>query len=251
MIPLATTELGTDGAIAGIMEKPMQAIGGNGLWVLIYTSAIMMVLRFSAGSIIHKLSPLGLLACSATLAVTGLTLLSSASSLPMIFVAATVYGIGKTFFWPTTLGVVSEQTPKGGALTLNAIGGIGMLAVGIIGGPVIGAITEKTAQHAIVEKVSAEAYTQVSKDGTYVLGRYKAVDAEKVAELAKTQPESAEKIKAAREGANQGALAKIAIFPAFMLLCYLGLIAFFKARGGYKPVVIDGSKKAVASEPGM
>lgn len=251
MIPLATTELGTDGAIAGIMEKPMQAIGGNGLWVLIYTSAIMMVLRFFAGSIIHKLSPLGLLACSAALAVVGLVLLSSASSLAMIFIAATVYGFGKTFFWPTTLGVVSEQTPKGGALTLNAIGGIGMLAVGIIGGPVIGAITEKTAQNAIVEKVSAEAYAQVSKDGKYVLGSYKAVDADKVAELAKTDADTAGKIKAAREGANQGALAKIAMFPGFMLLCYLGLIAFFKARGGYKPVVIGGAEKAIESEPGM
>ena len=46
-----------------------------------------------------------------------------------IFIAATIYGCGKTFFWPTTLGVVSEQTPKGGALTLNAIGGIGQVSV--------------------------------------------------------------------------------------------------------------------------
>jgi NADH:ubiquinone oxidoreductase subunit 6 (subunit J) len=46
MIPLATTELGTDGAISGLMEEPMKEAGYNGLWVLIYTSAIMMVLRF-------------------------------------------------------------------------------------------------------------------------------------------------------------------------------------------------------------
>ena len=45
MIPLATTELGTDGAISGLMEEPMKEAGYNGLWVLIYTSAIMMVLR--------------------------------------------------------------------------------------------------------------------------------------------------------------------------------------------------------------
>jgi MFS family permease len=236
MVPLATTELGTDGAISGIMEKPMQAIGGNGLWVLIYTSAIMMVLRFFAGSIIHKFSPLGLLAISATLAVVGLILLSGASSIAMIFIAATVYGFGKTFFWPTTLGVVSEQTPKGGALTLNAIGGIGMLAVGIIGGPVIGAMTEKTAQAAITRDVSAQAYQKVTKEGKYVLGKYNAVDADKVAELATTDAETAAKITAARNNANQGALSKIAIFPAFMLVCYLGLIVYFRSRGGYKPV---------------
>ena len=58
----------------------------------------------------------------------------------MIFVAATLYGFGKTFFWPTMLGVVSDQTPKGGALTLNAIGGIGMLAVGALGFPYIGTL---------------------------------------------------------------------------------------------------------------
>ena len=139
MVPLATTELGTDGAITGIMEGPMKAAGHNALWVLIYTSAIMTVLRFYAGPIVHKLTPLGLLATCAGLAVLGLAWLSTASGMLVIFAAATLYGIGKTFFWPTTLGVVSEQFPKGGALTLNAIAGIGMLSVGIVGGPLIGA----------------------------------------------------------------------------------------------------------------
>jgi hypothetical protein len=27
----------------------------------------------------------------------------------MIFVAATLYAVGKSFFWPTMLGVVAEQ----------------------------------------------------------------------------------------------------------------------------------------------
>lgn len=241
MIPLATTELGTDGAITGIMEKPMKEIGASGLWVLIYTSGIMMVLRFFAGSIISRISPLGLLAVSAVLAILGLLALSKASTLVLIFLAATLYGFGKTFFWPTMLGVVSEQTPKGGALTLNAIAGIGMLAVGILGGPVIGAITENTARKAIERDVSAEAYQQVTKEGKYVLGSYNAVDADKVAALAETDPETAEKITAAREGANQSALARVAIFPVIMLLSYLGLIAYFRARGGYKPVVISSS----------
>ena len=50
----------------------------------------------------------------------------------MILIAATLYALGKTFFWPTTLGTVSEQSPKGGALTINAIAGVGMLGVGIL-----------------------------------------------------------------------------------------------------------------------
>jgi hypothetical protein len=235
---LATTELGTDGAITGIMEKPMKEIGGNGLWVLIYTSGIMMVLRFFAGSIVHRISPLGLLAVSAATATIGLLFLSQASSIVTIFIAASIYGFGKTFFWPTTLGVVSEQTPKGGALTLNAIAGIGMLAVGILGGPVIGAITEKTAQNAIETKVSAEAYQKVTKEGHYILGTYQAVDADKVSALAATDKETAEKITKAREGANQGALAKVALFPAFMFVCYIALIIYFRSKGGYKPVTL-------------
>src|SRR5262249_5921613 len=131
MMPLATTEIGTDGWITGIMETVAQGKFHPG-WILVYTSAIMMVLRFFAGPIVHSLSPLGLLAVSSLLAIVGLYSLSFAAG-AMIFIAATLYGFGKTFFWPTMLGVVSEQMPKGGALTLNAISGIGMLAVGTLG----------------------------------------------------------------------------------------------------------------------
>jgi len=89
------------------------------------------VLRFFAGPIIHRLSPLGLLAACSSLAVVGLLALSktNGASMAAIFGAATLYGIGKTFFWPTMLAVASEQCPRGGALTLNAVGGIGMIAV--------------------------------------------------------------------------------------------------------------------------
>ena len=66
----------------------------------------------------------------------------------MIFACATLYGFGKTFFWPTMLGVVSEQAPKVEFLTLNAIAGIGMLAVGIPV-PVIGKLTEDSIKDTI------------------------------------------------------------------------------------------------------
>src|SRR5579859_1953713 len=95
MMPLATTEIGTDGWISSLMEAPMKAAGHNSGWVLVYTSAIMMILRFCAGPIVHKLSPLGLLATCAALAAIGLTALSRTNGATMatIFGAATLYGI--------------------------------------------------------------------------------------------------------------------------------------------------------------
>jgi len=240
MIPLATTELGTDGAISGLMEEPMREAGYNGLWVLIYTSAIMMVLRFwFAGPIVEKLGPLGLLATSAVLAIAGLYLLSSASGLAMIFVFATLYGFGKTFFWPTTLGVVSEQCPKGGALTLNAIAGIGMLAVGILGGPVIGKMAEDAVKVSVVSATSEETYGKISKDDTYFLGEYTAVDTPKIESLPEDQKE---KVQHSIQVGKQASLASVAIFPVFMLVCYLALIFYFKGRGGYKPIELEESK---------
>jgi hypothetical protein len=43
--------------------------------------------------------------------------------------AATVFGIGKSFLWPTMLGVTAERFPRGGALTISLMGGAGMASV--------------------------------------------------------------------------------------------------------------------------
>ncbi len=243
MMPLATTELGTDGAITGIMEEPMKAAGNNPLWVLIYTSAIMAVLRFwFAGPIVQKLTPIGLLIVSAVLAILGLFFLSSATGLALIFVFATLYGFGKTFFWPTMLGVVSEQCPKGGALTLNAIAGIGMLTVGVVGGPLIGKMQEDSAKDAL----EATVYEQVSVESSYILGDYTAVDATKVTALGEPlATETNEKIKVAK----QGALADVTIFPIIMLIGYIALGLYFKSRGGYKAEIIGGGGEAPEPAP--
>ena len=238
MMPLATTELGTDGAITGIMEEPMTAAEWHPLWVLIYTSAIMMILRFwFAGPIVNMLTPIGLLMVSALLAIIGLFFLSTAQGLAMIFIFATLYGIGKTFFWPTMLGVVSEQCPKGGALTLNAIAGIGMLTVGIVGGPLIGAMQEGS----VANTLPKETYDKISVESSYLLGKYTAVDSGKVSELAE-----ADKINEEIKVAKQGALANITIFPIVMLICYIALFLYFKGRGGYKTVEIGGDGDGAA-----
>ena len=65
-----------------------------------------------------------------------------------------------------------NSAPKGGALTLNAIAGIGMLAVGILGGPVIGKMTEDSIKASVEEATSAETYVSISSESTYFLGDY-------------------------------------------------------------------------------
>lgn len=237
MMPLATTELGTDGWISALMEKPMHEAGWDPTWVLVYTSVIMMVLRFNAGPVINKFGPLGLLALCASLAILGLYLLSFATAVAFIFFAATIYGVAKTYFWPTMLGVVAEQTPKGGALTLNAIAGIGMLTVGILGGPFIGFLQESSVTSAIEEELPA-VYEQVTQENDYLLGHYTALNAAAVDELPEAIQAQANEI---RERETQGALAKMCMFPAFMLACYIGLLLYFKSKGGYKPKVLGGA----------
>jgi MFS family permease len=240
MMPLATAEIGTDGWISSLMEAPMKAAGHNAGWVLIYTSFIRMVLRFFAGPIAHKFSPLGLLAGCSTLAVLGLLALSQTAGAGMvaIFGAATLYAMGKTFFWPTMLGVTSEQCPKGGALTLNAMGGIGMLAVGILGFPFIGGLQESTAT-AQLAKTSPALHKTVTVDSSYLLGPYKAIDPVKAAKV-ETPAEKAA-LTAANTAGQFSALGKMAFFPGFMLCCYIGLILFFRTKGGYKPVQLESA----------
>src|SRR3954463_9374023 len=103
---------------------------------------------------------------SAILAIIGLTLLANAKTLGFIFMAATLYGFGKTFFWPTMLGVVSDQTPRGGALTLNALGGIGMLAVGVLGFPYIGTLQADKKIDAIADTAAAKSVPGLVQNGS-------------------------------------------------------------------------------------
>ena len=251
MMPLATTELGTDGWIAGIMAN---AVAFHAGWILVYTSLIMCVLRFFAGPIVHKLTPLGLLMLSSALAIAGLLALSGARGTVIIFAAATLYALGKTFFWPTMLGIVSEQTPKGGALTLNAISGIGMLAVGTLGFPYIGALqADKEIQSVAMVQEAAlvpgliaggeVVPAALTEKSIYKIIKYETLDREAVDSMVNNAPADKqesirEAIATAQAGSAQKALANMAIFPAIMLLAYASLWLYFKSQGGYKPVVI-------------
>ncbi|MEX0715942.1 MAG: MFS transporter [Planctomycetaceae bacterium] len=245
MMPLATTEIGTDGWIADIMAGVTKAGSEGGYhsaWILVYTSAIMLVLRFFAGPIVHALSPLGLLAASSVLAAAGLGYLSTAGGLAIIG-AATLYGIGKTFFWPTMLGVVSEQFPKGGALTLNAISGIGMLAVGTLGMTFIGAlradreivaVAASDAAREVPGLVSEGRLATVEEKRIYEVIGYRTIDEQRLESQLADRPEAEKAVKKVRDRSAQGTLRDMMVFPLAMFVAYAGLIIYFRARGGYK-----------------
>lgn len=239
MIPLATTELGTDSWITDLMTPAMNDLSLQAGWILVYTSAIMFILRFFAGPIVHKVSPLGLLAICSGIAAIGLYMLSMSAGV-MILVAATVYGLGKTFFWPTMLGVVAEQFPKGGALTLNITGGLGMIAAGVIGAGTLGFIQDKTvdANISAYDKANNTAIhsTYVTEKKTSVFGSYQAIDQSKLATASK---EDNQAVTTIRNGAKKDALKYIVIFPLIMLASYLLLIFYFRSRGGYKSVILN------------
>jgi MFS family permease len=132
-------ELGTDSWITNITKQVLKS-GTNAQLAFIWTNVLMFTLRFLAGPIVHKINPIGLLFGSACLGTLGLYLLGQdfTNSVWPWVMAVTIYGIGKTFYWPTLLGVVSERFPKGGALALGLSGGIGMIGAGLLGGPGIG-----------------------------------------------------------------------------------------------------------------
>lgn len=241
MVLLATTELGVDSWVTALMEP---AMGKFAPWLLVYTSFLMMVLRFNAGPIVHRLNPIGLLAICSLIACLGLLSLSAAQGALMIMLAATLYAVGKTFFWPTALGVVAEQFPKGGALTLNAMGGVGMLGVGVLGAMLLGNIQDTTIDDVIMEQAPlVHEQIMVPKDGLF--GKYNSIDQEK---LASTNEESQALVKEVQDASKQIALKEVAILPGVMLLCYLILLGYFKSKGGYKAEVLASSTPADPNE---
>ena len=55
-----------------------------------------------------------------------------------MFFAATIYALGKTFLWPTMLGVVGERFPQSATVAMALMGFAGMTSAGLLGGPGIG-----------------------------------------------------------------------------------------------------------------
>ncbi|MDB6074464.1 MAG: fucose permease, partial [Verrucomicrobiaceae bacterium] len=225
--PLATTELGTDGWMPELLKLSGPPVPHFETWVFVYTSVIMTILRFYAGPIVERFSPIGLLVIGTAIAIVGLLFLSVSAGY-VILAAATVYALGKTFLWSTTLGMTSEQFPKGGALTLNGVSAMGVLFLGVLGSPMIGYVQDvdvaaqlKKEQPAIFQKIEGEAKQSL-------LGKAPSLDQAKIKAL---PPAETKALEVVQNVCKKHTFVYVATLPAFMFVCYLGLFFYFKRKG--------------------
>ncbi|MHC4985931.1 MAG: MFS transporter [Planctomycetota bacterium] len=322
MILLAITEIGTDGWMKELRDPGMKDLGIDGGWILVYTASIMVVMRFCIGPFVKVLKPLGVLLMGSLFAAVGLYTLAAVSVPMWILITATVYGIGQAFFWPVTIGLVAERFPRGGALTLNAIAGVGMLGVGIIGFPLMGQLQDARAVAKLKETPALAAKYVDAEPKASVFGSYTARNETAVnrlngakdlydirqAALAELGDDATPAALTEALAANKDYIAKarwtydmvlrapgdktklsdedvlaaltaagilvdqagfeasieaehaaihevkmdstrfamqwIALLPIIMAVCYLGLIIYFRAKGGYRAVDLaaDGHK---------
>lgn len=263
-------ELGTDSWINAITGAIMKSTA-LGTALFIYTSLLMTALRFFAGPIVHKISSLGLLFVSALIGMLGLYLISIGQNMPFMFFAATVYAVGKTFLWPTMLGVVGERFPQSATVAMAMLGCVGMLSAGYLGGPGIGYKQDYFASRYLQEK-SAEAYELVKAPkakGFLSFPKISGIDGQKAGMLAdhgkalmdevnivgdQIDDEKFEKLKASLDWWNKNqkfsekknggpvgeatlhgsrmAIRYTALVPATMAVLYLILIGLAKVSGG-------------------
>ena len=101
----------------------------------------------------------------------------------MLYVAAVFYALGICYFWPNMLGFVGETMPQTGALGLSILGGIGMFSSSMFQ-PIIGGWIQENKTVALSQGLAGDA-----------------------ADLA----------------AGQATLSNMLIFPAILIVAFIGL----------------------------
>ncbi|MPY89133.1 MAG: MFS transporter [Luteitalea sp.] len=129
-------ELGSNRWIPEIFAR----LGVPGILLLSWIAFVMMILRLFASHFVERFSPPGMLCGAAFFTGTGLVLFSMAQGTTSAFFAATFFGVGVSFFFPTIVGIVSERLPRTGSLGIVLTCGVGLGAAGAIGVPGIGLI---------------------------------------------------------------------------------------------------------------
>ncbi|MBI3909781.1 MAG: MFS transporter [Armatimonadetes bacterium] len=221
MCLVAITSVGPDQWMPSVMTD---TLGMDGILFLVYTSGLMFVLRFFAGPLSRWLSPFGLLWLCAAFAAAGLFWLSHAFTLSAAVAAATVFGIGKTYFWPTMLGVTSERYPRGGALAMALMGSVGTMAAGIAF-PAMGSVYDEYTKRNLPAHVARRVVDEA--------GHYRP-------EIAETLTNQADK-EAVKEALKHGAAMayrSMVVLPGVLLVLFGAMFFYFRSLGGYRPIEI-------------
>ena len=138
----------------------------------------------------------------------GLLLLSVANSPLTGLLAATVWGTGVCYMWPTMLAAASERFPWGGALLMGLMGTAGTLSIYFVL-PLMGKIFDNA-------KIAAAG-------GEEAFGRLTGEELNRVLTIA-----------------SQTSFRYVAILPAVLLAVFGAIWLYDRSRGGYKPTSIGG-----------
>ena len=249
---VGAVELGTDGWIQNITGNMLSS--GEGKILFVWTSLCMFGLRFCAHWMEKTLNlkPITLLFVCAVMACIGLNLVSGATAFTGAIIALTIYGFGKTFFWPTMLAVASDRFPRSGAIAISIMGGIGMMSSGLLGSPGLGYAKDRFSGEALNESNPAlyQEYKAEQSSQWLFFKEVNALDATKLADISKKKnaekDEITENEKIVAEASIEGdrrTLKADSLIPAAMAVIYLLLLLYFKAIGGYKPISIEESEQ--------
>lgn len=174
-------------------------VGMRGILLLVYVSALMFVFRHFIGRLAGRLSNPGLLWISSLLAGIGLIMLSRAQSPVAAIVASTVWGLGVCAMWPTMLASVAERYRRAGAWGIGLVNSAGALASFFVL-PQLGAMFD-------------EAKVQLA-GGTDAFARLNGAA-----------------LRAVEDAAASISFARLAVFPAILLLVF-GAIWLIERRRG-------------------
>ena len=179
-----------------------------GILLLVYVSALMFLMRHFAGPLAHRLSSIGLLWLSCLMGSLGLVALSFANSPVTGLLAATVWGTGVCYMWPTMLATASERFPRGGALLMGLMGTAGTLSSRFVL-PYMGSIYDSKK----LEVAGGEAAFKALQPG----------------------PELDRVLGAAA----QASFRDVAILPAVLLIVFGAVWMYDRSRGGFKATKIS------------
>ena len=176
----------------------------QGILLLVYVSGLMFVARHFAGPLVHRLSAIGLLWVSCLLASAGLLLLSFANSPVTGVLAASVWGAGVCYMWPTMLATASERFPRGGAVLMGLMGTAGTLSIQFVL-PAMGRIFDAKK----IEAAGGEAAFQTL---------------------------SGDRLQEVLGQASQASFRAVAILPAILLVVFGAIWLYDRSKGGHKAV---------------